>query len=268
MIKLADILVEAKQVGKLYHFTSLQNLRTVLKNNKLGVFRSYETDYYISTTRDKNFGLRLRNTKFRHSVPLKVRITLDGDKISENYRIEPVGFHGWYAIESLKDVKEPFNLTSKEKFADFYDSFYKIFRMDKFTPDKKDRNFNERELIRWDKHYTRKYAKLIPIEVIQYLEDNGAKVVINQYNSKQVFFPGVSEPFYLSNILNDTFTVLFHFDRDGKAIYAPDTGIKDEMEERIIVSKNGLTNVKNYIIDISEYDYKTNKYISRKKTSR
>jgi hypothetical protein len=80
MIKLIDLLNEGKQVGILYHYTSPDNIEDIKKN---GIkFSSPQQEisnmYYISTTRKKQ--------KWKHQS----QITLDGDKISEKYKISPI----------------------------------------------------------------------------------------------------------------------------------------------------------------------------------
>ena len=78
---------EAKQVGLLYHVTSPQQLEKILNSNTLrGSYISWdggETDFLgISTTRNKNF-LYDNN---------KIQIVLDGDKISNNYKVMPYDY--------------------------------------------------------------------------------------------------------------------------------------------------------------------------------
>jgi hypothetical protein len=80
MIKLIDLLNEGKQVGILYHYTPIDNIENIKKN---GIkFSSPQQEisnmYYISTTRKKQ--------KWKHHS----EIVLDGNKISEKYKIIPV----------------------------------------------------------------------------------------------------------------------------------------------------------------------------------
>ena len=74
------ILDEAKQVGRLYHATTIAALEDILKSDKLisSAFSGTGTSQGISTTRDKTF--------FYHG-PLS--IILDGNKLSENYKVIP-----------------------------------------------------------------------------------------------------------------------------------------------------------------------------------
>ena len=83
-IKLIDLLKEGKQVGILYHFTSRSNLEKILSDNKLNGSFMYELEngkelYGVSTTRNKNL--------FYDKNP--IRISLDGNKLSNNYKISP-----------------------------------------------------------------------------------------------------------------------------------------------------------------------------------
>lgn len=82
MIKLVDLLneiTEGKQVGTLYHFTSIDNLKKILKSGTLIPSKERK---YISFTRNKNL-TTLDNEK------RDVKITIDGDKLSTKYKIIP-----------------------------------------------------------------------------------------------------------------------------------------------------------------------------------
>ena len=100
MIKLSDILkeiTEGKQVGPLYHFTTLPSLLDMLNSNSI-LTRSYSTPSpygheNLSFTRNKDldkanaiFWFRLA----RNRGDINVRLTFDGDKLANNYHIEPV----------------------------------------------------------------------------------------------------------------------------------------------------------------------------------
>ena len=75
---------EGKQVGKLYHFTKKSLLEKILSSNEMKGSFMYEDEngkdlYGVSTTRNKNL--------FYDKNP--IRITLDGDKLSNTYKIMP-----------------------------------------------------------------------------------------------------------------------------------------------------------------------------------
>ena len=80
MIKLIDLLKEGKQVGILYHYTDPKNVENIKKNGIRFSPPQQEISnmYYISTTRKKQ--------NWKHLT----QITLDGDKISEKYKISPI----------------------------------------------------------------------------------------------------------------------------------------------------------------------------------
>jgi hypothetical protein len=89
MIKLIDLLNEGKQVGNLYHFTYLSSVSSIHeKGIKFAPNNSYlpkhEGMFYIATTRDHTGYNFVKGSEF------VVRITLDGNKISEHYSIEPI----------------------------------------------------------------------------------------------------------------------------------------------------------------------------------
>ena len=56
MIKLVDLLLEAKQVGPIYHFTSFDSLKNILQSNTIkGSWGNQDVKgKYVSVTRDKN----------------------------------------------------------------------------------------------------------------------------------------------------------------------------------------------------------------------
>jgi hypothetical protein len=87
MIKLIDLLKEAKQVGTLYHFTPLSNLKSILANRHL--FNNDEGQ--ISTSIRANMGTRGFYSMGKNPI---ARIMLDGDKISNKYKIRPFSHGG------------------------------------------------------------------------------------------------------------------------------------------------------------------------------
>jgi hypothetical protein len=101
MIKLIDILREAKQIGPLYHFTNISFLDGIIKtglkfepNNS--TLPQHKNTYSISVTRDK-IGAGVIDY-LSNLTDFDVRIKLDGDKISERYKVEPINVENvWMA---------------------------------------------------------------------------------------------------------------------------------------------------------------------------
>jgi hypothetical protein len=93
-----QFIYEGKQVGLLYHFTNNESLNKILDENKMIGSFMYEENgkdiYGVSTTRNKNL-----NYDFKKN---NIRITLDGDKLSNNYKIKPKDY--WYRQYNI-----PFN---------------------------------------------------------------------------------------------------------------------------------------------------------------
>ena len=82
MIKILDLLREVKQTSVLYHFTPFKGIKGILKSNslKVGNDENFETGGNIgaiSLTRDKNLNI------------FSYRLSLDRDKLSNNYKIKP-----------------------------------------------------------------------------------------------------------------------------------------------------------------------------------
>jgi hypothetical protein len=106
-----ESLNEGKQVGTLYHYTSKDGLKGILKSNSIKASEEYYLGgeiYYISFTRNKNF--HKKGMKF--NVKTDYRITLDGDKLSNRYKIQPFAYiPGWsyedsWEYEWLEDEDE------------------------------------------------------------------------------------------------------------------------------------------------------------------
>jgi hypothetical protein len=94
MIKLMDLLNEGKQVGTLYHFTNMFSLLDILKTNTLKASNKFEKQKLptVSLTRDKLGdigGVGGTGTK-------TVRISIDGDKLSNKYKITPYNYYSNY----------------------------------------------------------------------------------------------------------------------------------------------------------------------------
>lgn len=85
MIKLIDLLNEAKQTGDLYHFTPITNLISILSQRVL----IPNEENQVSTSRRPNMLTRDFEDMKKNSI---VRLTLDGDKISTKYKIRPFAF--------------------------------------------------------------------------------------------------------------------------------------------------------------------------------
>ena len=86
MIKLIDILkeiTEGRQIGEIYHFTSLDSIPDILESGKLepAIDRSEKLGF-ISFTRN-------RALSTLGGFKSQVRITIDGDKLSNKYQILP-----------------------------------------------------------------------------------------------------------------------------------------------------------------------------------
>jgi len=123
MIRLIDLINEGKQVGLLYHYTSEKGLESILQSNKLNasteLYQGHEL-YYVSFTRNKNFHKKGANW----NVKTDYRITIDGDKLSNKYKIQPFAYvpgwdytenweYDWLDDESEADRRHFFDATGK-----------------------------------------------------------------------------------------------------------------------------------------------------------
>jgi len=78
MIKLIDLLKEAKQVGTLYHFTSYLKMLDIVKGDFI---LTSTIQPYVSFTRNKSM--------VSYTISQQVRMTIDGNKLSNQYEITP-----------------------------------------------------------------------------------------------------------------------------------------------------------------------------------
>ena len=101
MIKLKDILKEAKQVGIIYHYTTFEAGLKILKSNQLKSSNAADSTndkpvFAISFTRDKRFhndhNIGFEESSFGQSPQL--RFTIDGDKLSNKFKIGPYSQQG------------------------------------------------------------------------------------------------------------------------------------------------------------------------------
>lgn len=89
MIKLLDILQEAKAVGIIYHFTTLGAVSTMLEE-----YNSIILDDKYSRDEGKGYFSFTRNSKLETITLAPVRLKLDGNQMSNRYRFEPFMYGG------------------------------------------------------------------------------------------------------------------------------------------------------------------------------
>ena len=83
--KLENKYNEAKQVGDIYHVAELSVAGKIADSDQLGL------KGYSFFTREKNFNIVAHH--FTDNIFISVRFTVDGDKLSENYKVDPVNNH-------------------------------------------------------------------------------------------------------------------------------------------------------------------------------
>lgn len=100
-------ITEAKQVGILYHYTTIGNALKITRDNRLN--RSFDTDEnmdFISFTRDKNFHT-VEDRITSGITGLDCRFVVDGDKLTNNYKIKPYDYYkGEYENDELYNEYE------------------------------------------------------------------------------------------------------------------------------------------------------------------
>ena len=97
---------EAKQVGILYHICTLDDyLRYILPNDTLSASGNYDNylyggNDYVSFTRDKHFVV---STDKVDSANILIRLVVNGDKLSERYKIGPYNDFAYSIIDGEFD---------------------------------------------------------------------------------------------------------------------------------------------------------------------
>lgn len=145
MISLSKILAERKQVGKLYHFTYIFAIDEILESGLL-----YQNDEgSISMTRRPNMhtsfldlyhlgGDGVDIAKFDNIGDSKVRMTFDGDRISDHYKIIPRSYmedNGY-----VEDAGEEEVIPKKGRWKGNFPIFPYLERIDIFVPKDTDLN--------------------------------------------------------------------------------------------------------------------------------
>jgi len=104
MIKLKNILKEAKQVGIIYHYTTFKNGLKILQSNELKGSEAADSTnakpvFAISFTRDKRFHdnhvVGFEESSFGNTPQL--RFTIDGDKLSNRFSVQPYSQGGAFS---------------------------------------------------------------------------------------------------------------------------------------------------------------------------
>lgn len=115
MIKLLD-LIEAKQVGTLYHWTSFDSLIKILKSNELKANINeeyYDIDFRAQTNSSFNVKPHVSFTRSKgkvwgndHIYSLPCALEIDGDKLSNNYQISPYSMVDYPKIKAGQQDSE------------------------------------------------------------------------------------------------------------------------------------------------------------------
>jgi 8-oxo-dGTP pyrophosphatase MutT (NUDIX family) len=185
---------EAKQVGTVYHFTSALGVYNIIKTNTLksqeldviGRLKPYKDYKFISLTRDKNFHIGDKMIS-----GMSARIVLDGNKLSEKYKIIPFRyFRGRSKLQEPQKYDESEerlvlkgDLTNLDKYVLSYDLFVDKFHSSLIlnmleTDNPKIRLFKD--------------GKLVDKEVFK---NQTAKTAVNEYKNQTTLNPKIWDIF-------------------------------------------------------------------------
>jgi hypothetical protein len=111
-------LMEAKNIGVLYHYCSFRTLGQILKSNRLlphgADYKHEKCTYGVSLTRDKNFHETGGDRIDQGIGGTSARINLNGNKLSEKYKIRPLNYHSSYGANGFQKPARPYNTESEE----------------------------------------------------------------------------------------------------------------------------------------------------------
>lgn len=120
LFDIATCIMEEKNIGILYHFTSYEGMNLIINDNfklinKFGV--PVKNNFYVSFTRNKNL-----KTVYR-----EVRITIDGNKLSNRYQIKPYAdIKSGYGKNKNDESEERALVKKKDGFVDISKSIIRI----------------------------------------------------------------------------------------------------------------------------------------------
>lgn len=120
-----ESLLERRNIGTIYHFTSLVNTFHIITNNQLESYREIDeeilkiyksssiNDTTFSFTRNKNLARILGQGQI--DTILTCRISLDGTKLSDKYKIRPFNWQSEWEKEQLLNKKQGKDYISTNK---------------------------------------------------------------------------------------------------------------------------------------------------------
>lgn len=157
-------IVSGKQVGTLYHLTNIEGMDYILKNN---VLESRNFGGHVSLTRDK-----MMNSYVGHPPAMFFKLIIDGDKLSNNYKIEPYQYKsntGIYLPESEEMIEGTIkNISKYIKGIAFIEKNFEYY-LDRFREEGKDVNsklfqkYLFSDLIKMLKELDKKYGLYVQI---------------------------------------------------------------------------------------------------------
>lgn len=120
MKTLIQLLTERKQVGTIYHYTNLKNCISILKFNQMlsnqVLFKHQDGNRYdvISFTRNKNF----HKAPYGRTIGADVecRLTIDGDRLSDKYKLRPYSESG-FSRQRSQEYESEVRIQSLSSFA-------------------------------------------------------------------------------------------------------------------------------------------------------
>jgi hypothetical protein len=179
--EISKVLNESRQVGNLYHFTYLSSVTKIFENGLRFTpdnteLSRYKNMFSISTTRDYT------GNKFFKGNEYETRITLDGNKISEHYSIEPINVENIWVKNSGADLnRQPIkDIFYEERIWSLKEGYLDpkyIIKIDTVVPEDE-----IKRAIEWGKEDSKRRVSFGD-NIFKYV-DNGKLNFVKNFNSK------------------------------------------------------------------------------------
>lgn len=173
-------LYEAKQVGTLYHVCTLESyIKYIQPTDTLqasGTFKNklYNNRNYVSFTRNQRFVIHLSSNS-----NIRIQLVVDGDKLSENYKIAPYNY--WAFPLSYRDIDSSSDSEENNAAGFVYD---------------KPSNRQDEEVVKGPIKNLSRYLKEVRIDFVQVPNDKDIELLEKykqQLNECVVYYPFIRD---------------------------------------------------------------------------
>ena len=201
MIRLTDLLNEAKQVGTIYHYSTFEAGLKILKSNQLKSSDAADSTnakpvFAVSFTRDKRFHdnhvVDFSRSSFGNTAQL--RFTINGDKLSNKFKVQPYSQQGPFSKDK-KGFEAEERVVSDKQFSipllPYLESIDVLVEYKKPKDDGSD----------WDMEYDYKTYAPLRAEIVKFAQDKNIPInlIVNKNGDP---WPDKVKPTIIQKILS------------------------------------------------------------------